>query len=75
MHGLADISRARTVGYDPRYNRERGLQETMAAMRGGVRVTIQMTYQNNLFLRVTGRSVRVNPDDFFGSPLPPSLVR
>jgi UDP-glucose 4-epimerase len=32
-HSLADISRARQLGYNPRYNLEEGLRETMEVMR------------------------------------------
>ena len=33
LHSLADISRARAFGYNPRYGLEQGLQETIAALR------------------------------------------
>ncbi len=35
MHSLAHISRARRLGYNPKYSLEQGLRETIAAMRGG----------------------------------------
>jgi len=37
-HSLADISRARQFGYNPKYNLEEGLRETMSVMRGVRRV-------------------------------------
>ena len=33
-HSLADISRARQFGYNPKYNLEEGIRETIRVMRG-----------------------------------------
>ncbi|GAG99240.1 unnamed protein product, partial [marine sediment metagenome] len=33
-HSLADISKARTLGYNPRYSLEEGLRETVRRFRG-----------------------------------------